>query len=473
MAEVYDWKELDEDTLAYLRGCCEDQGRRAPGVIIIHQKRKHVWGLLIGLVGFALLFGTLFIDDTALHLALLQTALLVTSTWLVLAYFRVLANRQSPRYIGHFLLVDASGFWEGRGDQVAFYPIEQIKAASCVHHLSGQTYQNTTLTVTTAQRIHTFIVHDRDAAARMVGLLQLLIEHYADPNVDHRPDATTLRGLGAQGLALVDEQLGTPSEPVNPEELLAVPRPRRVGQPSRGWLAYVLIVLAFVGLVPGLTHLNASRLEASFIEQMKKSPDPAMLRGYLLNPANQRYREAAKLLLTNYYDRTAESMSVPDTKKFPGKEASLRALHAKMQQIVRRLGQVEGLPLVSLTITEEIDAKAQSMPWNNEVERTERETAIRSLVVEQLENHLHSNTIQLARPEPNTKPQLELVYTLTPATDPANPVEVKWKLTLRTDDEDRQAAVLIWTTPVNNHQAASMKAVAQKVLHALGVDRQL
>jgi len=66
-----------------------------------------------------------------------------------------------------------------------------------------------------------------------------------------------------------------------------------------------------------------------------------------------------------------------------------------------------------------------------------------------------------------------LVYTLTPATDPANPVEVKWKLTLRTDDEDRQAAVLIWTTPVNNHQAASMKAVAQNVLNAIGVNRPM
>lgn len=469
MAEVYDHKELDAQTLAYLRGCREDKGQQAPGVIIIQNQSAHVWALILGLFRFLVLFGLLFLEDSALHLALLQTALLVASTWLVLAFFRVLAFRHSPNYIGHFLLVDASGVWQGQGDRVTFYPIRQITEARSAHSSGNDASNQARIFLTINGTVHTYKVVDPHTADRFVRFLHLLIEHYADPNAESNADSATLTALGAQGLKIVDEQSGQVVSPINAENLLAVPQPQRVGRTSSSVLAYAVIVLAFITLVPILTTINSDRLESNFVSYMKRQPDPARLRGYLKNPNHTRYRDEVKLLLTNFYTQLAESKLTFNPEPFPDKENSVRAIHAKMQQIVRKLGEIEELPLLTLTVTEATEPNVKLPGLDDEASRTAREIVIRDKIVDAVETSLGSNAVMLARPEPNSAAQLELTYTVSVLKNTPIRYEIGCKLTLRTGNDDPQPARLLWAITIPNIQPQNFEIVSVQLSKAIGI----
>ena len=407
--QQFEFEELDEATKQYLRSIWRSDGKGTPGVYAPLNDWLPLIGFFTGLVLVGItLFFTWAPLDNPLQTTFLQTAGLLLGGWLMVAAIRVWVSRESNS-VGHFIYADPSRLWAVRGGKVEVTSLEGILETKSQETFNNEgAYQSTQVQVSLPQGVRSLAVPNAQAAARLVGYLQVLS---VMPTSGPEWENLTLAERGKKAL----EMAGEFYDPKTEDQTLTIPPPPRSvgGKPGRLLLALLLTLVVGVALFFGLFELNLMTRDHAIFDLIKNQ-QPHELRMYLLDPRTTRYRERVKGIIRDKYEQRIANLQ---------REAEDPQLAVGMAGLLDAISWTP-LDIVTLRVVNKTNDPAIPNESGLSPESLQKHLA------EQLTTVIGDKMIQIFSPPGEVPAMIEWTYQGVPL-EGNNQFQVKWTMTFR------------------------------------------
>jgi hypothetical protein len=409
MTETYHVEELDHETREYLSQAKAKKGKGMPGIFAGGTSYLPLYGML---AGFGIMVATvLFSFPPTLppaKEAFLQTAGFLLGGWLVVAALRIWMASSSGKYAGHFVYADSDNLYEAKGGVVQITDIENLREAKAVQNFNEGNYQNTLVTLKIGHDRRVVQIKDEERGRRMTVFLNALC-YIRDGGEDGRDKE--LQRLSPEAMGAVAKEVARTGEFPNnlrsaeEAEVARVPRPKREGRRSTGFLAILITAGVGAALFFGFRTINRPLRDEAVFAQINSLPQKEKIPGmrlYLSNPDFKAHRAEAQKTIDDAYDA-----AVRNTVK--GDDADL---NRGLSETILSLKTTP--PVATLIAVEE------ESPPGFEVSAASREEAVRKLLADTLGYRIGDEFVVFATPADPDKPN-------APTRKARGMIDVRWK----------------------------------------------
>lgn len=432
MQQTFHFDELDQVSREYLLAIRRNQGDGAPGVYVPTSNWLPTIGMICGvvLVAVVLIF-TLAPLDNPTGMAFLQTALLLTGGWMIVAAVRVWIGANFGTHLGHFVYADASRLWHVQGGRVTVIDLDGLVVAVATDNYNDGNYQNTTVELGLGGGRHVALnVNNLAGAHELVNYLNALA-------VTRTAGATAGGGAPWQFSAAAKGPLGGYYAPTSGRADPALehsPAPQRVPRPLAGLIACGVIVLIGALTFYLMRELNVVMRDHAIFDLLKaaeqrRDPDNAeYLRVYLLDPRNTRHVDQVKEMLARHYDGPGGPVQ---TIRENGHDQELRE---KFADLVATL-KAATWPAVSIRVTEEAGPGLEARGELTDESRAARAERMREKLAEGLCGAVGGEKLIRFVKVDDAKPLIDVTYKFAGTAEGRHEVECTVSVRRRPTEE--------------------------------------
>lgn len=287
MKEIYHFRELDDESRAYLRqiGACQGQGMNG---LFVPDNDYALWGCLavvgVAIIGAVFVYTNESLEDPV-NVTCLQMAGLLMGGWFVATLIRRWFRAGAGLSAGSFCFADPVRIWCASDQWVTVIELSKVHRADVKPNYNEKgEYQNSTVTLIGQPPGHEFKIGSQERAQRLAGYIT---SHVGGD----RPRST---------------------------EADLIPTPQRVrSQPSGLFACTIIAGLTVLGFVL-LLDVNRAMHDDNVFNVINKN-SAAEIRAYMLNPHRTRHRAEAEAALARIYQpavvRLREAKTDPELGK--------------------------------------------------------------------------------------------------------------------------------------------------------------
>lgn len=301
-------EELDQPSKDYLIAICNNKGNGFPGV---YSNKLNPWGVYF-LFGLTFLIGIPFVNyfDTFAEpkaQAMLQTALFITSGWLMLLALRHMRFFSGKSGLRSFVFIDGKYYWNCNYYSVLVTNIEDVQTFDYIFNEASKTYD---FNLVCGKRVVKISVNNEKSAAQLFSLLffktyENVFKTYENENENEN------YGEGAVPFTLDHTFKGL--------SLAGVADPVKVGKEKVRYLGFgvfaILMAFAFFLFLQINIIVRDDQIWQS-IQTINSDEKVYWLRIYLRDPRNTRHRDVAVkqlgLKYENVFNKIGKSQNIVD-----------------------------------------------------------------------------------------------------------------------------------------------------------------
>ncbi|CAN5593380.1 hypothetical protein BH11PLA2_BH11PLA2_14670 [soil metagenome] len=399
--------KLDTATRDYLLAVSKSKGNGSPGIFVAGTANPWpVMGCLVGGMMICVVLAMMMeLPKSAWAVAMLVTAGLWLGGWLVSYPFR----RWFGSRIGTFNYFDSHTVYQVNAGEITITDISDMNGLGLTHNTSNNVYSGSTLRFSVPGRTFAVNTKNQRGAQKVSEYYDALEEIEEGTTLKWKP--TTPSEEGAAAVYMVKED-ALPQDRSLIDLKIEMPDTEATGaKPGGGSLLRYLILLVLAGAIYAAAWqmLQPAQDHAAFNAAKKEGVQG--YRDYLLDDRNQFHRDEAKKKIRDAY--------VPLIRDVDAK-ATTPEYKKGLREMLEGLGEAEGLPVVSMRVTE-VNGNLGDPPQFKE----SREKAVRTELADALGTHFGPSYITFVEAPADAKAHMTLVYS------PVDNGRITWHLEFR------------------------------------------